>query len=118
MSAHSTRETRTLELTLSPGMGWRVLLPFSWSVGEQRRERSFAVLWTMMAVLPGGFWGAAALNRRRLVVWLTLASAIALAGNLIIPRAIGVGSPITHEVGASILGLMLGALLFRRTPVS
>lgn len=118
MSAHSARNSQALELRLTPGMGWRVLLPVSLSVSDQRRERVLAALWTMLVALPGGFWGAAAVGRPRPLVWLALALPVALVGHLAIPRATGLDSPVAHEIVASVLGFVLGARLLRRSPSS
>lgn len=103
------------ELNLSPRaeLGWTVLLPHQWYLGNGGIERTATFLWMGALLIPLGYWGTALARQsnRAGAFALIAVPAVVLAGLILVPTTFGLRSATLLAWISAVSGVGVGTAL-------
>ena len=108
---HSTEERR---ISLTPSLGWMVLLPFQWYANGTTGERLLTGIWIVLWILPIGYWGTFSNlysdqeGKSRAGIAALSGLALVCTGLVTIPMAFGVAAESPMDLLAAFAGLAAG----------
>lgn len=125
LTAQTNSASDERRVRVSSSLGWTLTMPFQWLIEDTLGERVLSWIWMAFLMAPAGYWGAHIVlhrdphaNSTLVVLCLTAAAAILLAGLVAVEQGFGLPVATVRDWVASVSGIVAGGVLacvFRNT---
>lgn len=118
LTAGARSASRESRISISPSLGWTLVMPFQWSLQNTPAEFFFSWLWMVLLTVPGGYWGAkiffhahAPARVMQVVIFVAGVLAALGAGLILAPLAFGATPAPARDWLAAASGIAIGGAL-------